>query len=135
MPSSGVEPLPITGLLLRRAVLGTLLAAGRPLTAGEVVDALAVAGATTGSHLTKGPSRVIADLLAHQAKAGRVRKVAPATFEVVQTSMSRSTRRRCLRWQFELADLRELIRLYGDDEPHVRASQPDSILQQRRVNW
>ena len=64
MPSSGVEPLPITGLLLRRAVLGTLLAAGRPLTAREVVDALAVAGATTGSHLTKGPSRVIADLLA-----------------------------------------------------------------------
>jgi len=70
-----MEPISIAGLLLRRAVLGTLLAAGRPLTSREVADALAAAGATTASHLTKGPSRVIADLLA-QAKVGKVHKVA-----------------------------------------------------------
>jgi len=128
-----MEPISIAGLLLRRAVLGTLLAAGRPLTAREVADALAAAGATTASHLTKGPSRVIADLLAHQAKVGKVRKVAPATFAVVPASMSRSTRRRCLRWQLQLADLRELIRQYEEEfspsnppNPHLCSGSPRS---------
>ena len=69
-----VEPIAITGLLLRRAVLGTLLGRGPPLTARRVADALADSGATTTRRLTKGPSRVIADLLAHQVRAGTVRK-------------------------------------------------------------
>jgi hypothetical protein len=90
-----VEPLAITGLLLRRAVLGTLLAAARPLTVREVVEALAAAGATTSPHLSKAPNRVLADLLAHQARIGKVRRVAPGTYAVVPDSMSRSTRRRC----------------------------------------
>ena len=109
-----VEPLAITGLLLRRAVLGTLLAAGRPLTVREVTAALASAGATTSPLLSKAPNRVIADLLAHQARIGKVRRVAPGTYTVVPDSMSRSTRRRCVRWQFELAALRALIRQFPD---------------------
>ena len=52
--------------------------------------------------LTKGSSRVIADLLAHQVRRGTVVKTGPALFAVVPDSMSRSTRRRCLHWQEQL---------------------------------
>ena len=47
MLSRDVEPIGIGGLLLRRAVLGTLLAAGRALTAKEIAEALRQSGATT----------------------------------------------------------------------------------------
>ena len=114
-----MELQPIGGLLLRRAVLGILLAAGRPLTAPEVAELLHRSGATTRPALTKGPSRVIADLLTYQARLGRVEKRGPATFAVVPASMSRSTRRRCLRWQLELADLCELIGLHSADRSNA----------------
>ena len=114
-----MELQPIGGLLLRRAVLGILLAAGRPLTAPEVAHLLHRSGATTRPTLTKGPSRVIADLLTYQARLGRVEKRGPATFAVVPASMSRSTRRRCLRWQLELADLCELISLHSADRSNA----------------
>ncbi len=41
---------------------------------------------------------MIADLLAHQVKIGKVVKTAPATFAVLPDSMSRATRYRCLHW-------------------------------------
>jgi hypothetical protein len=92
--------------LLRRAVLGILLAAGTPLAATEVAATLHRCGATTRPTLSKGPSRVIADLLAYQARLGRVAKVGPATFAVVPGSMSRSTRWRCVHWRDELERVR-----------------------------
>lgn len=106
MLSRDVEPIGIGGLLLRRAVLGTLLAAGRALTAKEIAEALRQSGATTRPTLTKGPSRVIADLLAHQVRAGKVLKTGPGTFAVAPDRMSRSTRQRCLRWRRDLELLR-----------------------------
>jgi hypothetical protein len=117
MPSRGVELRPIRGLLLRRAVLGVLLAAGRPLTAAEVATDLHHHGVTTLPSLTKGPSRVIADLLAHQVKAGRVLKTGPATFVVLSDSMSRSTRWRCLHWRRWLAPLATELPSAGDPRP------------------
>lgn len=86
------------GLLVRRAVLGTRLAARRPLSPGDLAAALAAAGVTTRPHLTKGTSRVLADLLAHQVRIGKVAKVGPALFAVLPGSMSRSTCKRCLLW-------------------------------------
>ncbi len=59
--------------------------------------------------LLKGPSRVIADLLAYQARVGKVRKVGSATFVALPGSMSRSTRWRCLHWRNELEALRAAI--------------------------
>ena len=94
-----MQPTPIIGIQLRRAVLGTLLSAGRPLTANEIVGALHARGVTTGDWLTKGPSRVIGDLLAYQVRIGRVVKTGPGTFRAVPGSMSRSTRWRCLHWE------------------------------------
>ena len=94
-----IQPTEISGILLRRAVLGILLLAGRPMTVSEIASALARQGATTSRQLTKGPSRVIADLLAHQVRIGRAQKTGPATFRAVPSSMSRSTRRRCVHWK------------------------------------
>ncbi|MDO8391114.1 MAG: N-acetyltransferase [Actinomycetota bacterium] len=119
VPSGGVEPLPISGLLLRRAVLGTLLAVRRPLSPSDLAAALAAAGVTTCPNLTKGPSRVIADLLAHQVRIGKVAKVGPALFAVLPGSMSRSTRQRCLRWQREVARLRAEV---ADFPPRIVAA-------------
>lgn len=59
--------------------------------------------------LLKGPSRVISDLLAYQARVGKVRKVGPANFAVVSSSMSRSTRWRCLHWRNEFEALRVAV--------------------------
>ena len=109
MPSVDVEPHAISGLLLRRAALGILLAAREPLTAREVGDLLRLGGATTQPKLLKGPSRVIADLLAYQVRIGKVRKVGPATFVVLPASMSRSTRWRCLHWRDEVLRRRRAL--------------------------
>ena len=117
-----MEPVPISGLLLRRAVLGVLLAAGGPLTAAEVAEVLHRSGATTRPTLTKGPSRVIADLLAYQARLGRVAKVGPASFAIVASSLSRSTRQRCLRWRLQVAEATELVRVWR--EQHLLHASP-----------
>ena len=110
-----MNELPIEGLLLRRAVLGTLLAA-----------VLLNAGATTNPQLTKRPSRVIADLLAHQVRAGRVAKFGPALFAVVPDSMSRSTRRRCLHWRQELAKLKADVATWPRFHPRVSSPVSDA---------
>jgi hypothetical protein len=97
-----MELLAITGITLRRAVLGTLLAAHGPLTPRDVVEELRRHGVTTAAHLKKEPHRVIADLLAHQARIGKVRRVRRGLYAVIRPSMSHSTRWRCLHWQDRL---------------------------------
>lgn len=52
---------------------------------------------------------LISDLLAYQARVGKVRKVGPATFAVLSSSMSRSTRWRCLHWRNEFEALRVAV--------------------------
>jgi hypothetical protein len=89
-----MELVPIRGIRLRRAVLGTLLNAERAMTVDEIVTSLHAHGLTTMPGLTRRPNRVIADLLAHQARMGRVRKVRRATFAVVPGAVSASTRSR-----------------------------------------
>ena len=71
----------------------------------EVAAALEAAGATTSPSLTKGPSRVIADLLAYQTRLGKVVKVRPALFAAVPGRISRSTRQRCLGWRRQFEEL------------------------------
>ncbi len=94
-----MELLAITGITLRRAVLGTLLAAHEPLTPREIVGELQRHGVTTVPHLKKEPHRVIADLLAHQARIGKVRRVRRGVYVVIRSSMSHSTRWRCVHWR------------------------------------
>lgn len=94
-----MELLPISGLTLRRALFGVLLEAGRPITVREVLDQLQDAGVTTSAWCVKPPPMVIADMLAYQVRAGRVRRTKRATYVVIASSMSRSTQRRCRRWR------------------------------------
>ena len=120
-----MEPIAVRGLLLRRAVLGILLAAGCPLTVLEVAAALHEGGVTTGALLTKSPSRVVADLLAYQATIGKVSKTGPATFRVVANSMSRSTRQRCLRWRLQVDQLRVALAAEPGGQPgHAATGSP-----------
>lgn len=86
----------------------------------EVMAALAAAGATTSPHLTKGPSRVIADLLAYQVRVGKVEKVGPALFAAVPERISRSTRQRCLGWR------RQFEQRVADDEAWL-AEHPEEV--------
>lgn len=97
MPSEGVEPKAIHGHALRRAVLGILLVARRPLSVVEVVAELHRHGVTTSPHLSKLPARVVADMLAYQMRAGRVRRTAPGTY-VLTVAMSRTTAWRYANW-------------------------------------
>ena len=98
-----MELRPISGLVLRRAVFAVLLDERGPLTVGEVVDALHSVGVTTYSWTAKPPHRVIADMLAYQVRAGRVRRTERATYEIIPTSLSRSTQRRCRQRRDRLA--------------------------------
>ena len=94
-----MELIPIYGLRLRRAVLGTLLSANRPLTVGEIVAAIEAAGCTTSPSLAKQSHRVIADMLAYQVRARRVRRVRRATYAVVRSAISNTTQWRCRHWR------------------------------------
>lgn len=69
------------------------------MTVGEVVEALHFAGVTTSSWTAKPPHRVVADILAYQVRAGRVRRTERATYQIIPTSLSRSTQRRCRQWR------------------------------------
>ncbi len=97
-----MELRPITGLTLRRAMFAVLLRADRPLSAHDVLAALHAEGVTTPPLTVKQPAQVIADMLGYQVRAGRVRRTARGRYVIVASSMSRSTRQRCLRWRERL---------------------------------
>ncbi len=88
---------------LRRAVFGVMLAAGRPMTVAEIVDGLHRAGVRVGEWHAKSERRVLADMLAYQTRAGRVRRTSAATYSFI-APVSRSTRWRYLHWQRWLDD-------------------------------
>ena len=98
-----MDLIPISGIRLRRAVLGALLEAlmeGRgPLTVGEVVDAIRAQGCTTWAGLAKPMHMVIADMLAYQVRAGRVRRTGRATYQVIRSAISNTTQWRCRHWR------------------------------------
>ena len=88
-------------------MFAVLLNAGCPVTVGEVVAALHSAGVTTPAGVSNAPNKVMADMLGYQVRAGRVRRVDRATYQVVAASLSRSTQRRCRRWREMLSSFDE----------------------------
>lgn len=91
-------------------MLGILLVARRPLSVAEVVAELHRHGVTTSPHLSKAPARVVADMLAYQMRAGRVRRTARGTY-VLTAAMSRTTTWRYTNWHRLLSAV--------DDDPGV----------------
>lgn len=98
-----MELIPISGLRLRRAVLGVLLEAHWPLTVGEVVDAIRANGCTTRPNLAKPMHMVVADMLAYQVRAGRVQRTRPATYAPIRSAIPKTTQWRCRHWRDGLA--------------------------------
>jgi len=88
----------ISGLRLRRAVLGILLDARGPMAVHDVVRALARAGVTTDPRLVRDPGRVVSDLLSYQARLGRVRRVAHGAYEALAERISPAMRSRARHW-------------------------------------
>ena len=93
-----MELTPIAGLRLRRAVLGTLLTANHPLSVADVVAAIQAAGFTTLPHRAKPSHRIVADMLAYQVRAGRVRRTARATYAPNRDRIPKTTQWRCRHW-------------------------------------
>jgi hypothetical protein len=89
-----VDDPPLRPLDVRRAVLGALLRARRPLTVAEIVEQLAPR--MPPGKLT--PKRV-ADVLRFQVEAGRVQRLARGVYVVYPSTLSPSTRWRCLNWE------------------------------------
>ena len=86
------EP-PLRPLDVRRAVLGALLRAGRPMSVVEI-------GAELNQQIPSGVSgKRVADVLRFQASAGRVRRVGRGVYQLDASTMSPSTRWRTLNWQ------------------------------------
>ncbi len=83
-------------LALRRALLGILLVAGSPLTVGEITARLQASGRTTWSSVGDPPHKRVADTLNSLVRSGRAERVRRGVYAVVPTSMSRTTRQRCV---------------------------------------
>lgn len=94
-----MELIVIAGIRLRRAVLGTLLEARGPMSVGAVVDVIRAQGCTTWAGLAKPMHMVIADMLAYQVRAGRVRRTGRATYQVIRSAISNTTQWRCRHWR------------------------------------
>jgi hypothetical protein len=85
----------IARIELRRAVLGLLIDAAHPLTVADVEARLAAHGLVPFTWGTRTVRKLLADLLAHQWRIGRLRRVDRGVYEIVPTSISPSMRYRC----------------------------------------
>ncbi len=86
----------VSGLALRRALLGILLAADAPLSVPEITRRLHASGRTTWSTVGNPPTKRVADSLDYLRRIGKVERVRRGVYTVVSASMSRATRQRCL---------------------------------------
>lgn len=103
-PASVTE---ISGIRLRRAIVGVLLVTRFPMTIEQVDRAMgshALSPAVSASARSAGAATVrraqhkaIAEVLRYQASLGRVRRVQRGLYEAMPDGMSRSMRDRCVR--------------------------------------
>lgn len=86
----------VSGLALRRALLGILLVADAPLAVAEITQRLQASGRTTWSAVGDPPRKRVADSLDYLRRIGKVERVRRGVYAVVWGSMSRTTRQRCI---------------------------------------
>ena len=107
-PTASVDRVPefvASPLQLRRAVLAVLLDAAGPLRLTDIVTALdREHGIDLGvqwqhARQVRSIEQRLSDLVRWQVRAGRVRRVARATFVASPTAMSSSTQWRCRNWR------------------------------------
>lgn len=92
-------------VVFRRAVLGTVMSMSKSRSASGPVSVTEIVGvlAATGLVDPVSPKRV-ADVLGHQSRAGRVRRVRRGVYEVVPGAYSRTTIWRCVNWRRSLPE-------------------------------
>ena len=102
-----------TSLAVRRAIVGTLLRAGRPMRVAELTAAVLAARPIRwrGAELD---ARKVSDVLRHQQTLGRVRSVGRGVWEAVPTAFSRTTRWRYERWE-QVWDRDRIVELTDPD--------------------
>jgi len=91
------------GIDLRRAVIGILLAADRPLSAADIVQRMHQAGATPATAPGRRPTQVVSDVVAYQRRLGRVRRIERDRHLAVPTAMSPAMRSRSRHWRRAVA--------------------------------
>lgn len=82
---------------LRRAVLGLLLTSRVPLGIDEVISSLRE---PLGAAVSR---KRVADMLRHQVRIGRARRVSRGVYEAIPEAFPKATAWRCLNWQLEQA--------------------------------
>ena len=84
--------------LYRRAVLGTLIRAGRAMSTVEITDRILASRRITigGDPLN---SSKVAEILRYHTRKGTVRRVSHGVYVFVPGSMARTTQWRCERWE------------------------------------
>lgn len=112
----------IARIELRRAVLGLLIDAGHPLTVADVEARLAAHGLLPYTWGTRTVRKLLADLLAHQWRIGRLRRVERGVYEIVPTSISPSMRYRCGRV------LRDATRAMSSADDHGAATPREGLI-------
>jgi hypothetical protein len=83
---------------LRRAIVGTVLRADRPMTVAEVIDAVVSSRPATNNGAPLSP-RFTADVLRYQARLGRLRRVRRGEYVAIRDAWSRTTAWRYANWE------------------------------------
>lgn len=91
---------PISGLHLRRAVIRTLLRADAPMSLGDILHSLRH---VDGVFMTGSPGfderHKLSDLLGHQVRTRRVRRVGRGRYEAIPQAISRTNHWRIANWE------------------------------------
>ncbi|MCU1360154.1 MAG: hypothetical protein JWN99_1443 [Ilumatobacteraceae bacterium] len=92
-----VRPRTISGLRLRRAILGVLLVEDGPMSIDQITSVLAQRGLSAPTTPRRTQRKAVADVLRYQSTLGRVVRVERGVYEAVRHSISRSMRDRSIR--------------------------------------
>jgi hypothetical protein len=118
-------------VLLRHAVIGTLLRAVRPLSIGEITARVLDRRPVDTVVGPLSPKRM-SDMLRFQVRQGRVRRVARGRYAAVPDGMGRTTRWRYQRWEHtfdmvvdEIAQLRATWMAPHPDPVEITEMQPE----------
>lgn len=98
-PDLAGNPTWLRPLDIRRAILGTYLRAGGPLSIDEVVRRLRAEGLDLSLTQRTSARQRVSDVMRHQVRVGRARVVTRGVFDLDGGAFSESSRYRCLHWR------------------------------------
>ena len=88
----------MTDIVLRRAIVGTLLRASRPMSVAEIIATVLVSRPLIADGHPLTPKNT-SDVLGYQTRIGRVRRVRRGVYEAIPATWPRSTAWRYINWE------------------------------------